>query len=304
MTESRAKQLKISGRQSGYDKKYLEKGTNRRNKSRKDSQRQRYNRLFAQFGMKCIEVGEFEAALSEIDDNDVTSVVNEYIMKVHGIRRSSRRSKQGHQTTEREADGSYPACASECANCRGTCGIYGCSDQCICFAEKRICVHTNKYYFCAATPHRQYYAKVKVVFEEFFPKRGKCSRYGLQSVDDVKEGGIIGEYTGERVIRTDVDEVDERLSKADSYLIDANECYIDGATGNEMRYINSSCLPNVEFQKFEDESETRIFIRALRDIKAGEMLYVSYGWSTSSKPVFIKCLCRLTESCRLGLAYL
>ena len=43
--------------------------------------------------------------------------------------------------------------------------------------------------------------------------------------------------------------------------------------GNSSRWINHSCDPNCE----ADEEEGRIFIKALRNIRAGEELNYDYG---------------------------
>jgi uncharacterized protein len=48
---------------------------------------------------------------------------------------------------------------------------------------------------------------------------------------------------------------------------------IDGLYGNIARWINHSCAPNCE----ADEDEGRVFIKALRNIKAGEELNYDYG---------------------------
>lgn len=44
--------------------------------------------------------------------------------------------------------------------------------------------------------------------------------------------------------------------------------------GNSSRWINHSCAPNCEA---EETPEGRVFIRALRDIAAGEELFYDYG---------------------------
>lgn len=44
--------------------------------------------------------------------------------------------------------------------------------------------------------------------------------------------------------------------------------------GNSSRWINHSCAPNCEA---EETAEGRVFIRALRDIAAGEELFYDYG---------------------------
>ncbi len=44
--------------------------------------------------------------------------------------------------------------------------------------------------------------------------------------------------------------------------------------GNASRWINHSCAPNCEA---EETADARVFIRALRDIAAGEELFYDYG---------------------------
>lgn len=51
---------------------------------------------------------------------------------------------------------------------------------------------------------------------------------------------------------------------------------IDGGQGgNDARWINHSCQPNCETQ--ENDSGTRVFVMALRDIDAGEELFYDYS---------------------------
>jgi SET domain-containing protein len=52
-----------------------------------------------------------------------------------------------------------------------------------------------------------------------------------------------------------------------SHVIDAN------VDGNAARWINHSCAPNCE----ADETEGRVFIKALRKIRPGEELFYDYG---------------------------
>lgn len=60
----------------------------------------------------------------------------------------------------------------------------------------------------------------------------------------------------------------------DDYVIDAN------VKGNVARWINHSCDPNCEATIEEHESNRRkdkVFIEAIREIKAGEELTYNYG---------------------------
>ena len=53
----------------------------------------------------------------------------------------------------------------------------------------------------------------------------------------------------------------------DQHVIDANE------GGNASRWINHACDPNCQ----ADEVDGRVFIRALRELHAGEELFYDYG---------------------------
>ena len=55
---------------------------------------------------------------------------------------------------------------------------------------------------------------------------------------------------------------------------------IDGKQGgNSSRWINHSCKPNCE----ADEDDGRVFIKTLRNIKAGEELFYDYGLIIDSR---------------------
>jgi hypothetical protein len=73
------------------------------------------------------------------------------------------------------------------------------------------------------------------------------------------------------------------------------DCVIDAAeAGNISRYVNHSCDPNCELQRWQVGSEIRIGIFAKRFIPAGEEL--TYDYKLSAKSAF-KCYCG-AASCR------
>ncbi len=100
---------------------------------------------------------------------------------------------------------------------------------------------------------------------------------GVFAVQDIPAGTRLIEYTGERIswpVAMDRHPHDPRdpnhtfyFSLDDGNVIDAN------VGGNASRWINHSCSPNCE----ADETEGRVFIDALRDLKAGEELFYDYG---------------------------
>jgi SET domain-containing protein len=100
---------------------------------------------------------------------------------------------------------------------------------------------------------------------------------GVFAAADLRKGEVLVEYVGEVI------EWDEALRRhphdpaqpdhtfyfhiEDGRVIDAN------VGGNAARWINHSCAPNCE----ADEAQGRVFIKALRSIKAGEELFYNYG---------------------------
>ena len=100
---------------------------------------------------------------------------------------------------------------------------------------------------------------------------------GVFAVADLRKGEVLIEYVGEVI---DWDEALRRhphdpaqpdhtfyFHIEDGRVIDAN------VGGNAARWINHSCAPNCE----ADEVDGRVFIKALRSIKAGEELFYNYG---------------------------
>ena len=108
-------------------------------------------------------------------------------------------------------------------------------------------------------------------------RRSKVHGNGVFAVQDIAEGEIIIEYVGEIIDwkealrRHPHDPKDPNhtfyFHMDESRVIDAKH------GGNSSRWINHSCDGNCE----ADEEGGRVFIKALRDIKAGEELNYDYG---------------------------
>ncbi|RVW78657.1 Histone-lysine N-methyltransferase ASHH3 [Vitis vinifera] len=108
----------------------------------------------------------------------------------------------------------------------------------------------------------------------------KCGS-GIVADEDIKQGEFVIEYVGEVI---DDKTCEDRLWKmkhlgeTNFYLCEINRDMVIDATykGNKSRYINHSCDPNTEMQKWRIDGETRIGIFATRDIKRGEHLTYDY----------------------------
>ena len=100
---------------------------------------------------------------------------------------------------------------------------------------------------------------------------------GVFALQDLAEGETLIEYVGEII---SWDEAQDRHphdpnDPNHTFYFHVNEDRVIDALhgGNSSRWINHSCDPNCE----ADEDNDRIFIKAIRNIKAGEELNYDYG---------------------------
>jgi hypothetical protein len=103
---------------------------------------------------------------------------------------------------------------------------------------------------------------------------------------------FIIEYTGEKIPRKEGlrrDRLQKHKGKFYVFALNARWC-IDGATGGDARFINHSCQPNCRYQR----KDGKIWIRALRNIKAGEE--VTYDYEDSEQGTH-PCACG-AKNCR------
>ncbi|WVZ64377.1 hypothetical protein U9M48_013900 [Paspalum notatum var. saurae] len=111
-------------------------------------------------------------------------------------------------------------------------------------------------------------------------KTEKCG-YGLVAENEIKKGEFVIEYVGEVIDDRTCEErlwTMKRLSDTNFYLCEVSSNMVIDATnkGNRSRFINHSCEPNTEMQKWTVDGETRVGIFAVRDIKIGEELTYDY----------------------------
>ncbi|MGZ4966403.1 MAG: SET domain-containing protein [Chthoniobacterales bacterium] len=99
---------------------------------------------------------------------------------------------------------------------------------------------------------------------------------GVFATTPIRKGSRIIEYTGRRLPWKEA--MDLPPHRADDpyhtlfYALDDGNVIDAGQGGNESRWINHSCDPNCE----TEEEDGRIFICALRNIRAGEELFYDY----------------------------
>ncbi|XP_047466238.1 histone-lysine N-methyltransferase NSD2 [Mugil cephalus] len=120
--------------------------------------------------------------------------------------------------------------------------------------------------------------------------------WGLISLRDIKKGEFVNEYIGELI---DEEECRARIKFAqennitDFYMltIDKDRIIDAGPKGNYSRFMNHSCQPNCETQKWTVNGDTRVGLFAVCDIPAGTELTFNYN---------LDCLGNEKTVCRCG----
>ena len=106
---------------------------------------------------------------------------------------------------------------------------------------------------------------------------------GVFALADLPEGETILEYAGEVITWVEAlrrHPHDPGNPNHTFYFHIDDKHVIDGkAGGNSSRWINHACRPNCE----ADQDGGRVFIKALRNIKAGEELFYDYGLIIDAK---------------------
>eukprot|EP00249_Psilotum_nudum_P018886 c27003_g1_i1 orf=507-2315(+) len=199
---------------------------------------------------------------------------------IYLVKRPKRRPEdECMQCTCKPALGSNESCGKDCL-----CGLLltSCSASCGCGDS------------CRNLPFQKRVGrKLQVV------KTQACG-WGLEAAEDIKAGDFLIEYVGEVI---DDRECEVRLwamkerFESNFYMCEINREMVIDATfkGNLSRFINHSCCPNTELQKWQIDGEIRIGVFAISDIKKGET--VSYDYQFVQFGTDQKCYCG-ASACR------
>ncbi|MFZ4478305.1 MAG: SET domain-containing protein [Rhodoferax sp.] len=118
---------------------------------------------------------------------------------------------------------------------------------------------------------------VPTVSRRIQTRRSGVHGKGVFALQDIAEGEVLIEYVGEIIswpqaqARHPHDPTDPNHTFY--FHLDENHVIDALVGGNSSRWINHACNPNCE----ADEQQGRIFIKALRNIRAGEELNYDYG---------------------------
>jgi len=106
--------------------------------------------------------------------------------------------------------------------------------------------------------------------------------WGLRCNEDIKKGQFVAEYIGDLI---DEEECKRRIEQAHEdnisnfYMLtmDKNRIIDAGPKGNFSRFMNHSCCPNLETQKWMVNGDIRVGLFTLRDCIKGEELTFNYN---------------------------
>uniref|UniRef100_A0A914QVQ5 [histone H3]-lysine(4) N-trimethyltransferase n=1 Tax=Panagrolaimus davidi TaxID=227884 RepID=A0A914QVQ5_9BILA len=117
------------------------------------------------------------------------------------------------------------------------------------------------------------------------------------AIKPISKNSCLIEYVGTIIHQTEVDEIEKQYKEegiTSIYFFTVSSDLVIDATkfGNNARYINHSCSPNVYSQHRDVDGQKKIFFHAKRDIGVGEELTIDYNFEYDPLQPRIRCQCR------------
>lgn len=114
------------------------------------------------------------------------------------------------------------------------------------------------------------------------PFRTENVGWGLRTTQDIKKGDFVIEYVGELIDEAECNRrMEIKMDRGDTtfyFLTIDKERIIDaGPAANHARFMNHSCQPNCETQKWVVNGQTKVGLFAICDIPAGSELTFNYN---------------------------
>jgi len=132
------------------------------------------------------------------------------------------------------------------------------------------------------------------------PFRTENVGWGLRTTQDIKKGDFVIEYVGELIDEAECNRrMEIKMDKGDTtfyFLTIDKERIIDaGPAANHARFMNHSCQPNCETQKWVVNGQTKVGLFAICDIPAGSELTFNYNLDCRGNEK-MQCRCN-SENC-------
>ena len=116
-----------------------------------------------------------------------------------------------------------------------------------------------------------------------FDTKDEARGTGLKIKEDCSAGDFVTEYIGEIIDKSTFKKrlwgyYHEGKIKGNFYMMEVNSnCIIDATRkGNFSRFMNHSCNPSCEIQKWQVGNDDRVAIFAKRDLKSGDEITIDY----------------------------
>lgn len=175
-------------------------------------------------------------------------------------------------------------------------GIMGCLDDCL---NRMLMIECGPK--CTLGDHclNKRFQKSQSAKVEVFKTRKKG--WGLRAITDLPANSFIMEYVGEVVrskeFRSRVKRYTKQKIKHHYFMALKSDEIIDATCkGNQTRFINHSCEPNCETQKWTVDGDLRIGFFTIRNLQAGEEITFDYQFQRYGRKAQ-KCYCE-APSCR------
>ncbi|XP_062897918.1 histone-lysine N-methyltransferase ASH1L isoform X1 [Mobula hypostoma] len=131
--------------------------------------------------------------------------------------------------------------------------------------------------------------------------RAEGKGWGIRTKETLKAGQFIIEYLGEVVSEQEFRNrmIEQYQNHNDHYCLNLDSGMVIDSyrMGNEARFINHSCSPNCEMQKWSVNGVYRIGLFALKDVNAGTELTYDYNFHAFNLEKQQLCKCG-AEKCR------
>ncbi|XP_017465472.1 PREDICTED: histone-lysine N-methyltransferase SETD2-like [Rhagoletis zephyria] len=125
--------------------------------------------------------------------------------------------------------------------------------------------------------------------------------WGLRTLEDLPPHSFIMEYVGEVVDAFDfykrVEKYEKRKTEHHYFMVLQADEFIDATRkGNVTRFINHSCDPNSQTEKWTVNGELRVGFFTFKHVKAGEEITFDYQFQRYGKKAQ-KCFCGTDKCC-------
>ncbi|KAL4636164.1 histone-lysine N-methyltransferase ASH1L isoform X1 [Arapaima gigas] len=131
--------------------------------------------------------------------------------------------------------------------------------------------------------------------------RAEGKGWGIRTKEPLRSGQFIIEYLGEVVSEQEFRKrmIEQYYTHSDHYCLNLDSGMVIDSyrMGNEARFINHSCEPNCEMQKWSVNGVYRIGLFALKDMDSGTELTYDYNFHSFNTEEQQVCKCG-SESCR------